>query len=67
MDRAIERESGPGTLDPSDLQKVCFDRGLNPIGLTRSELMHYLNQWLSVSASCDGNELLLLSFTLLPL
>lgn len=54
MDDAIIKEGGASTLPIIELRKACFLRGLNPINMSRHELVTWLESWLSLSSGISG-------------
>uniref|UniRef100_L7M5L5 Putative receptor ccr1 n=1 Tax=Rhipicephalus pulchellus TaxID=72859 RepID=L7M5L5_RHIPC len=59
MDLAMARE-GLGEMDLSELRWACFLRGFNPMGLSKREMVHYLQDWINVSSNIDGDSISLL-------
>ncbi|KAL8580119.1 hypothetical protein ACOMHN_061233 [Nucella lapillus] len=58
-DMAMLRE-GIENMTDFELERACFWRGLNPIGLSRSERTTYLRHWTDVSQTVDENSASLL-------
>ncbi|KAL5005629.1 hypothetical protein ScPMuIL_016787 [Solemya velum] len=58
-DRAMVRE-GIEKLTEEDIEQACFARGLNPIGLSRTERIQYLKQWTQISEEVDEDSISLL-------
>ncbi|KAL1470695.1 hypothetical protein MTO96_024111 [Rhipicephalus appendiculatus] len=59
MDLAMARE-GLGEMDLSELRWACFLRGFNPMGLSKRDMVHYLQDWINVSSNIDGDSVSLL-------
>jgi len=60
MDLAIIREGGPQKLNQDQLRQACFMRGLNPVGMTRDEMLNWINNWLFIARNVEGSSLSLL-------
>lgn len=55
MDLAIMREDIQ-KLNMDELRNICFMRGLNPVGMSKQEMLNWLQDWISVSQQVDGNN-----------
>ncbi|XP_041347261.1 LETM1 domain-containing protein 1-like [Gigantopelta aegis] len=58
-DQAMLKE-GISNMDDAALHKVCFWRGLNPVGLQRQEQIDFLQQWTRISQQTDDESMSLL-------
>ncbi|ESO84564.1 hypothetical protein LOTGIDRAFT_236224 [Lottia gigantea] len=59
IDRAMRRE-GLLTLKDEEIERACYARGVNPMGLNREEKLKYLRQWVDVSHKIDESSVSLL-------
>ena len=55
MDKALERDGGPGALSHQELKMACFRRGLRVNDLERDEMEDYLEKWLAISSVVDSS------------
>ncbi|KAG1651196.1 LETM1 domain-containing protein 1 [Nymphon striatum] len=62
IDLAMNRE-GMLNMEAIDMQLACFNRGLNPIGLSRNDMIIWLQNWIHVTKSLDRFNLSLLLHT----
>ncbi|XP_050418146.2 LETM1 domain-containing protein 1 [Patella vulgata] len=58
-DKAMVKEGIP-TLLNDELERACFVRGLNPIGLRREERITFLIRWTQISQNIDESSISLL-------
>lgn len=58
-DRAMVRE-GFDQMTSWELEKACYNRGLNPTGLSTEEQIDYLKTWTSITMQLDETTLSLL-------
>lgn len=58
-DLAMGRE-GIENLNDEELAKACYERSLNPVGISREEQLRHLCDWVEVSRAIDENSLSLL-------
>ncbi|KAG8183967.1 hypothetical protein JTE90_007401 [Oedothorax gibbosus] len=56
MDLAMERE-GWQAMTQHEMRNACFVRGLSPVGLSKEEMITWLNQWIEVTKNCDHSSL----------
>ncbi|XP_077559856.1 LETM1 domain-containing protein 1 [Haemaphysalis longicornis] len=54
MDLAMARE-GLGRMDVAELRWACFLRGFNPVGLSKRDLVQWLQDWIQVSSNIEGD------------
>lgn len=59
MDLAMARE-GIDQMDVAELRWACFLRGLNPMGLSKKDLIAWLQDWIKISSSIDSQSMSLL-------
>ncbi|XP_037569672.1 LETM1 domain-containing protein 1-like [Dermacentor silvarum] len=59
MDLAMARE-GLGQMDLSELRWACFLRGFNPMGLSKRDMVQYLQDWINISSNIEGDCISLL-------
>ncbi|XP_075545938.1 LETM1 domain-containing protein 1 isoform X2 [Dermacentor variabilis] len=59
MDLAMARE-GLGEMDLSELRWACFLRGFNPMGLSKRDMVQYLQDWINISSNIEGDCISLL-------
>ncbi|RDD46407.1 LETM1 domain-containing protein 1 [Trichoplax sp. H2] len=55
-DQALSRENVTD-LSHKELEKACFDRGLNAANLTDDEMRNWLRDWVNLSVSHTGEDL----------
>nr|XP_054751881.1 LETM1 domain-containing protein 1-like [Lytechinus pictus] len=55
MDQAILK-AGIHSIDEYDLRKLCYQRGLNPVGLDRQMLTEWLTEWTHISTNISDAE-----------
>ncbi|XP_789564.4 LETM1 domain-containing protein 1 isoform X1 [Strongylocentrotus purpuratus] len=55
MDQAILK-AGIHSIDEDDLRKLCYQRGLNPVGSDRQTLTDWLTEWTHISTSLTDAE-----------
>ncbi|KAK8774036.1 hypothetical protein V5799_011430 [Amblyomma americanum] len=59
MDLAMARE-GLGQMDLSELRWACFLRGINPMGLSKRDMVLWLQDWIHISSNIEGDCISLL-------
>ncbi|XP_038048834.1 LETM1 domain-containing protein 1-like [Patiria miniata] len=55
MDLSIKKDGIP-TLDHLELEKLCYERGLNVVHSDKSELQAWLDQWLELSSMTSDDD-----------
>ncbi|KAK7113142.1 LETM1 domain-containing protein 1-like [Littorina saxatilis] len=58
-DLAMERE-GIENMTDFEMERACFWRGLNPVGLPKRERIQYLRQWADISRFVDEHSVSML-------